>query len=214
MVKMKKVIIWGASGHAKVIRPILREQGFYVVALIDRDRSVKSFIPDCPLFQSDEDLPFTANDDVSFAIAIGGACGRDRMQIHDRLSRRGFYPVTLVHPTAWVAETARLKSGAQVLGMAAVSEEAQIGMQSIINTNASVDHECIIGQGCHIMPGATIAGCVELQDFVTIGSNATIFPRVKIGQGAIIGAGSVITKDVTENTKVVGGRLTTVNESF
>ncbi len=100
--------------------------------------------------------------------------------------------------------TATLGDGAQVLGMAAVSEDARIGRQSIVNTNASVDHENIIGEGCHIMPGATLAGCIEVGDFCTIGSNATIFPRVKIGRGAIIGAGSVVTRDVPENAVYIG----------
>lgn len=39
---------------------------------------------------------------------------------------------------------------------------------------------------------------------VWIGSNATILPGVNIGDGAIIAAGAVVTKDVQENT-IVGG---------
>ncbi len=201
---MKKAVIWGASGHAKVIRPILEDRGFSIVALIDKNSDLKSFIPGCPVFQSGDALPFGADDDISFAIAIGGDKGHDRMQIHDRLSASGFHPVTLVHRAAWVAKTVRLAAGAQVLGMAAVSEEAQIGMHSIINTNASIDHECIIGNGCHVMPAATLAGCVELGDFVTIGSNATILPRIKVGRGAVVGAGAVVTKDVPGYAVVVG----------
>lgn len=201
---MKKAIIWGASGHAKVLYPILKKQGFSVVAMIDRNNAVRSFIPNCPVFPSDKELPFSVEDDISFAIAIGGDRGHDRMQIHDSLSARGFKPITLIHSAAWVAETVKLADGAQVLGMAAVSEEAHIGMHSIINTNASVDHECVINNGCHVMPGATLAGCVEVGDFATIGSNATIFPRIKIGTGAVIGAGAVVTRDVLDYAVVIG----------
>ncbi len=39
---------------------------------------------------------------------------------------------------------------------------------------------------------------------VWIGSNATILPGVTIGDGAIIGANAVVTKDVKENTIVAG----------
>ena len=45
---------------------------------------------------------------------------------------------------------------------------------------------------------------VKIGNNVWIGANATILPGVSIGDGAIIGAGSVVTKDVKENT-VVGG---------
>jgi sugar O-acyltransferase (sialic acid O-acetyltransferase NeuD family) len=205
---MKKVIVWGASGHAKVLRPVIETAGFCIVAMIDRNSNATPIIPGCPIFTSLEDLlrqsPFITDEKISFAIAIGGDRGRDRLEIHHRLTSHGFSPITLVHPKAWVAETAQLGDGAQVLGMAAVSEEAKIGRQSIINTNASLDHEGVIGEGCHIMPGATLAGCVVVGDFCTIGSNATVFPRVRIGSGAVVGAGSVVTKDVPDGAVVVG----------
>lgn len=47
-------------------------------------------------------------------------------------------------------------------------------------------------------------GCIEVMDNVFIGSNSTILPNVKIGPNAIIAAGSVVTKDVPENSVVAG----------
>lgn len=48
------------------------------------------------------------------------------------------------------------------------------------------------------------AGCIEIMDNVFIGTGSIIMPNVKIGPNAIIAAGSVVTKDVEENT-IVGG---------
>jgi|28_taG_2_1085356.scaffolds.fasta_scaffold00027_4 lipopolysaccharide O-acetyltransferase len=45
---------------------------------------------------------------------------------------------------------------------------------------------------------------VIIEDKVWIGESVSIMPGVKIGHGAIIGAGSVVTKDVEKNTIVVG----------
>ena len=98
--------------------------------------------------------------------------------------------------------TARIEDGCQIMAGASICELVRIGRHSIINTNASVDHECKIGSGVHVMPGATICGLVRLGDMVTIGSNATIFPRVEIGEGSIIGAGTVITKNIPANVIV------------
>ena len=47
-------------------------------------------------------------------------------------------------------------------------------------------------------------GCIEIMDNVFIGSGTIILPNVKIGPNVIIAAGSVITKDVPENTVVAG----------
>lgn len=45
---------------------------------------------------------------------------------------------------------------------------------------------------------------IKIANDVWIGSNATILPGVTIGEGAIIAAGAVVTKDVEENS-IVGG---------
>lgn len=48
------------------------------------------------------------------------------------------------------------------------------------------------------------AGCIEIMDNVFIGCNSTILSNVRIGPNAIIAAGSVVTKDVPENSVVAG----------
>ena len=51
---------------------------------------------------------------------------------------------------------------------------------------------------------ATYGRPIVIEDKVWIGINSTILPGVKIGYGAIIGAGSVVTKDVPAMTIVAG----------
>ncbi len=43
-----------------------------------------------------------------------------------------------------------------------------------------------------------------VEDFARIGANATILPGVRIGRNSLVGAGSVVTKDVPENSVVAG----------
>lgn len=88
--------------------------------------------------------------------------------------------------------------------MAAVSEGAELGRYCIVNTGASVDHECRLGDGVHVMPGATLAGCVEIAAHATVGSNATVLPRVRIGPRAVIGAGAAVTEDAAAGVTVAG----------
>lgn len=45
---------------------------------------------------------------------------------------------------------------------------------------------------------------ITVKDFASIGANATILPGVTIGESAMIGAGSVVTKDVPAKAVVVG----------
>jgi maltose O-acetyltransferase len=54
-------------------------------------------------------------------------------------------------------------------------------------------------------PGFTAkTGPVEIGDYVFIGPRAIILPGVKIGRGAVVAAGAVVTKDIADG-KIVGG---------
>jgi acetyltransferase-like isoleucine patch superfamily enzyme len=54
------------------------------------------------------------------------------------------------------------------------------------------------------MGSAALAGHVTVGDFSTIGTNATVLPRIRIGTNCYVGAGAVVTKDVPDNAVVVG----------
>lgn len=69
-----------------------------------------------------------------------------------------------------------------------------------------------IGQNLYLSQGVTIgkahagqkAGVPEIGDDVFIGPNACIFGQIKIGNEAVIGANSVVVKDVAPSTTVGG----------
>jgi len=51
----------------------------------------------------------------------------------------------------------------------------------IVNTVASIDHECRIGAGVHVGLGVRLAGCIEIGERAFIGTGAVVLPRRKIG---------------------------------
>jgi acetyltransferase-like isoleucine patch superfamily enzyme len=76
-----------------------------------------------------------------------------------------------------------------------------------IGNNVNISHKTIIQTLTHD-PQDSNFNCLSkpviIEDNVWIGVGATILPGVKIGEGAVIGAGSVVTRDVSAHTIVVG----------
>lgn len=203
-----RVLLWGGTGQAKVVKPILDDAGHEIALVFDRNPKVEAPFADVGLIHSererDEFIARHHRKGLGFVVAIGGDHGRERTDIGEQLISEGLIPLSPVHSSAWIAESASVGAGVQVLAMAAVSEGAIVGDFCVLNTSSSVDHGTRLGAGVHVMPGATVTGEVEVGDFATIGANATVLPRITIGSGAVVGAGAVVTKDVPTKTVVVG----------
>lgn len=214
----RPVVIWGARGHAKVLNEFVAVLGYELVALVDNDPTLTSPFPEVPLhhgFTGLRNWLSTVPHPWSMAalVAIGGDRGRLRLDLLGELQVAGFDPVSVVHPTAFVAADALVGYGTQILANASVCAEARIGNGCIINTKASVDHECVLGNGVHLAPGATLAGCVQIADFSMIAAGAVVLPRRSIGSNSIVGAGSVVTRDIPDNVIAYGNPARVVRQN-
>lgn len=203
-----EVVIWGGTGQATVVRPIIEEQGSRVVVVIDDTLDLLSPFSDVPIYCGMEGLLSWLGkknpSGIGFCVAIGNPYGRVRMKLHDSLSDTGFVPISVVHPSAIIASNARIGKGAQIMAGAIIQPEVTIGKQCIINTNASVDHECILEDGVEISPGATLCGAIRVEINAWVGAGAVVLPRLTIGADALVGAGAVVTKSVEPGVRVVG----------
>jgi sugar O-acyltransferase (sialic acid O-acetyltransferase NeuD family) len=203
-----ETILWGGTGHARVLHEALHGSGTRVVAIFD-NRDIPSPIADIPLFRGESGLRAwlaarRSRDQIYFAIAIGGANGRDRLEVFDQLYAYGLIPRTIIHSAGYVAEDASLGFGCQVLAGAIVSSHARLGNCVIVNTAASVDHDCVIASGVHIAPGARLAGEITVGECAFIGTGAVVLPRKSIGVDAVVGAGAVVVDDVPARCTVAG----------
>lgn len=113
-------------------------------------------------------------------------------------------PLSIVHPGAFVAATARHGRGVFIGPRAVVHTLARIGDHAIINTAAVVEHECEIGENVHVAPGVVLGGRVRIGPDTLMGIGCRVLPGVRIGAGCTIGAGAVVIRDVADGVTAAG----------
>lgn len=196
--------VWGAGSQLLVLQELL-DCLDEKVSVIFSDYPEKAPI-DAPIYSGNEAIAewVRSNPEVrEFAVAIGAHHGRVRLQKLELLSSLGMEATTLCHPTSTNLSN-NIGRGCQLLARSFLGVRAKIGDGVILNSNCSVDHECILGDGVHIGPGAVLAGRVRVGAGTFVGAGATICPDLSICEDVIIGAGAVVVSDITEPGTYVG----------
>lgn len=199
-----EIVILGGGGHAKVVASMLQACNYAIRGWVGpADVPATGIMAHMRYLGGDADL-LQAAPPGSAGIALGIGNNQIRLSLFEKCSGQRYVFPALRHPTAFVADGVALCDGAQVMAGGIVQPDCRIGEATIVNTKASVDHDCLIGPGCHLAPGSTLCGEVTLGRCVLVGAGATLLPGITIGDGAVIAAGATVTHDVDEGA-LVGG---------
>ena len=112
--------------------------------------------------------------------------------------------VSIISKTAHIGILSRVEDGCFIAKGVHIGPQVRIGFGSIVNTRAVVEHNCSIGNYCHIAPNTTLCGNVVLGDNVFIGAGSTIKNNISICSGAIVGMGATVVSDITERGIYIG----------
>ncbi|MCE3296511.1 MAG: sugar O-acyltransferase, sialic acid O-acetyltransferase NeuD family [Crocinitomicaceae bacterium] len=195
-----KIAFIGYSGHAYVCMDVARTNGFEIEGYCDSEEKKNN--PFDLKYLGVEDDFFCHTPMLGAFVAIGSNALREKI-VH-KFPKQGF--VNLVHPSAVISATASVTADANTLinPNVSINALAQIGRGVILNTNCTIEHECIIGDFAHIAPGAVLAGNVSVGKRTFVGANSVVKQGVRIGNDVTIGAGTVIINDIEDGATVVG----------
>ena len=189
----KGYLIIGDGGHARVVQAALISIQCKVIALLGKD-----------------DLFLNSPNEAFLAIGIGMSAHKPILDLVKRgtLAQeyidKGYSFPNIQYHSAIVAPDVHMGIGVQLMAGAVIQCGTKISSHAIINTRASVDHDCSIATAAHICPGAVLCGGVRVGKAAMVGAGAVVLPGLEIGDYAIVGAGAVITKDVPVEGKAIG----------
>lgn len=197
----KPVVFLGGGGHAlsllEAFPPLTRPIGYVAPAPS----------PAMPLEWLGDDETFKClfhPEDVELlcAMVYGGRPDlRVRRKITDAFSDYAF--ATLIAPSAVVTDNSEIGEGSEIMHCAVVNR-ATLGRQTVVNTGAIIEHDCVISDNVFIGPGVVIGGEVKIGDDCFIGMGSCIRNGVSIPAGTTVGMGATVTADIPEPGTYVG----------
>ena len=203
-----RVGIFGASGHAREVGDIALALGFAPFLIARDETDQRKAMSNGFTVTLERDLGQL--DEAAYAIGVGDPSRR--AEIAARYGATLPF-VNLVHPSATFGHGQRERldacRGLVIAAGVRLTSGTACGDFVHANLNATVSHDCILEDHVTLAPGATIAGNVHLERMCWIGANATVLQgspegRRRIGEGTVVGAGAVVTRDCDAHAVYVG----------
>jgi sugar O-acyltransferase (sialic acid O-acetyltransferase NeuD family) len=193
---MEKIVLIGAGGHGAVIKEILDENSSNIVCFIDADHTLNKCLGVNVIHEESE---LVDNGQVAFVISVGS--NQIRKNIASQQARQY---INAIHPSSVISKSFAIGVGNAIMAGVCINARTKIGNHCIVNTNATVDHDCVLEDFVHVSPGAQLGGSVYIGEGAHIGIGASVKPGVKIGKWSVVGAGAVVVNDVADRVTVVG----------
>lgn len=207
----KRIVIVGAGGFAREVAWLVAEQNRvreewdfrgYVVSDLARlgDRDSRAEV------LGDFDWLATHRQEFD-ALAFGIGTPKPKAALApqlDALCPHAEWPA-LVHPSVQM-DRASSKLARGVLICAGVVGTVNLVLEefAMVNLCCTLGHEARLGRCAVLNPTVNVSGGVDIGDEVLVGTGAQILQYVKLGHGAVVGAGACVVKDVAAGVTVVG----------
>lgn len=211
MKSSKVYAVYGASGFGREVMPLLRQH----YSTDSCSESLFIFIDDDPsLSDVNGHKVYTYNDFLGLEahsknVVLAIANDKTRKALADKCAKDKIAVSSVSASNVVKMDEVSISEGFILSPFVTLTSNIKIGKHFHANIYSYIAHDCVIGDYVTFAPSVKCNGNVHIEDHVYVGTGAIIKQGsagkpLRIGAGAIIGMGAVVTKDVLPNTTVVG----------
>ena len=206
-VSLPSVVVIGCSGHGRVVVDAIEEDGrFRIAGLLDTFKLPGTELLAYEIIGSEADLPALIKAGVCQGVVVAVGDNWTRCQLVSRITKLAadvYFP-PVIHPSAHIARNVSIGPGTVIMAGVVVNSGSRIGKFCILNTCASLDHDCVMDDFSSLAPRATTGGRVTIGSLSAIAIGATVLHEVYVGDHTVVGAGATVMKDVPAGVVAYG----------
>jgi sugar O-acyltransferase (sialic acid O-acetyltransferase NeuD family) len=202
-----RILIFGGGNQATYTIDIIRKEGKYRIAgIIDSVKEIGTEISGVQVIGRMEDLKSICEKYNIYGgiIAIGDNYSRASVRNQITAEIHDFIFVNAIHPSVIIGEGVKLGKGIVAMAGVIFNTNARIDSQTFFATGCQIEHDCIIGRFASVSAGTVLGGYVKLGRFSALTLNVTVLDRLSIGNNTVVGAGSLVLKDLPNDVLAYG----------
>lgn len=202
---MKDLVIIGAGGLGREVAALVerinqRMPTWNILGFLDESKPIGEQVDGYPVLGNLKWL----NDNPTVFTVCGVGTGNTRRKIVERINERSSNVATLIDPSVLITGNCSIGEGSIICAGSILTTNIKIGKHVIINLSCTIGHDTILHDFCTAHPGVNISGKVTADECVDFGTGTKVIQGKHICENVILGAGSVVVKDIEEPGTYVG----------
>ncbi|HPH11715.1 MAG TPA: acetyltransferase [Thermotogota bacterium] len=196
---MLSLVVYGAGGLGREILYYTHQYNeihghYFIEGFIDDGIETGKIVEGFPVLGG---LDILKQKNTPIAVVMGIAEPKTKRRLMETLSENRMisFPAIL-HPTAFVAKSAKIGEGVVLAPFTLVSLSTVVGRGVFVNVGTQLGHDVVVHDYCSLMPSVNLSGGVVLEEECYVGVGAKILQNITIGAAAVVGANSLVLRNV------------------
>jgi sugar O-acyltransferase (sialic acid O-acetyltransferase NeuD family) len=199
------MLIIGAKGFAKEVLEVFHQQNSLnnIYFFDDVSENTPNKLYQFPILKNFAEVTNLFASDNRFTLGIGNPLLRK--SLFEKFVSLGGVFTSSISPLATIGNFGTIiKEGCNIMTGVIITNDVTLERGCIVNLNCTIGHDTTIGEFTELSPGVSISGNCSIGMYCNIGTNATVLPKIQIGNNVTIGAGAVVVSNVADGETVVG----------
>lgn len=205
---MKELLIIGAGGFGKEVAWLAER-----INRVNKEWNVLGFLDDNENLTGNQIYNYRVLGNVDAVIkypeayiicAVGSSVVKEKIinKILNINPNANF--ATLIDPSVIISDSSKIGVGTVICASSIVSVDTTIGDHVAVNLDCTIGHDAVLNDYVTVYPSVNVSGGVEVGKCSELGTGTQIIQYKTIGCCSVVGAGSVVLKDVPDNVTAVG----------